>query len=95
MKEKRSRALRGVVGGFAGLLLGVFFVAPTGYYPRLMDVLMVPAVWLFTVWHDLGLPPQGDAALIGPPLVFASLCSLIGVAIGALSCRRRAERSGI
>lgn len=72
----------------AGLVLGLFLVFPTGWHPRFMNVVMQPAVWLFTRWQDLGFGPHGDAALLGPAFVFVASCTLLGSLIGALSRRR-------
>ena len=87
MKARSSRAFRGVVGALGGVFLGAFFVFPNGYYPEVMDPVMHAAWWLFAQWHDLGLPPDGESALLGPAIVFVALCGLIGMLIGAMFYR--------
>ncbi|MGO8689020.1 MAG: hypothetical protein ACLQLG_05255 [Thermoguttaceae bacterium] len=94
MARKASILLRAFLGAAAGLVLGILLMCFESLCPRLLDALGAPAIWVFERWHQLGLPPQGEAALAGPFAAFFIQWILLGAVIGALSgCRRRAGTS--
>ena len=66
MARKASILLRAFLGAIAGLVLGILLMQFEHSCPRLLEALGAPSIWLFERWHQLGLPPQGEAALAGP-----------------------------
>jgi hypothetical protein len=86
-----------LIGAGAGLLfvllqwrLGLSFAA----VGTVMDVLNAPASWAFDRWYRAGLPPQGNAAFVGP---FAA-AFLQWVGIGSLAgflAHRRQKASNL
>jgi len=81
------RMFFGCIGGF---FLALFLMSFERSSPQLLDVVGAPSDWLFKQWHQLGLPPQGKAALAGPFFAFFILWIILGALAGALSaCGRR------
>ena len=94
MARKALILLRAFLGALAGLVLGILLICFESLWPRILNVLGAPAIWLFERWHQLGLPPQGEAAIAGPFVAFFIQWILLGAVIGAFSgCRRRAGAS--
>jgi len=90
MARTRSILLHAFFGAVAGLLLGILLMSLESIQPKLLEVLGSPSSWLFKRWTQLGLPPQGEAALAGPFFAFFIQWIVLGTIIGAvLGCRRR------
>lgn len=60
----------GFGGAVIGLMLAMVLMSFERTCPAIVNVAGAPAVWLFERWHDLGMPPQGEAARAGPFLAF-------------------------
>ncbi len=68
------------VGILIGLVLSFTLPPPVRDY--------MGGVWLARLWHDMGLPPQGEAWAVVPLFTFFAQWLVAGVSIG-LWLRRR------
>jgi hypothetical protein len=90
MIEKRPFLITVPLGTGIGFLVGLTLASSDRISPKVSNALGAPAFWAFEHWHQLGLPPQGEAALAGPYFAFIIQWTIVGAAIGAIwSCRRR------
>jgi hypothetical protein len=90
MIQKRRFLVAVPFGAGIGFLVGLTLASSGRVSTKVSDVLGAPAFWAFQKWHQLGLPPQGEAALAGPYFAFIIQWAIVGAAIGAIcSCRRR------
>lgn len=77
-----------------GVLMVVFFSVFAIALPKIIDdCLNAPAMGLTWLWHEAGLPPQGEAAF-AMPLVFGFVqWFIVGAFIGLWRCRKLQRRS--
>ncbi len=66
---------------FGGLVLVLLMAVETAF-PALGKCLSAPIMALADMWHGMGLPPRGEAAVILPFLCMVVQCFLIGAFIG-------------
>jgi len=85
MNTRRAYSvLLGFIGAVVGLVLAMLLMSFERSCPPIVNVAGAPALWLFERWHDLGLPPQGEAALAGPYFAFFIWWIAVGAIAGAL-----------
>jgi hypothetical protein len=72
-----------VKGGllFGGLIF-VSLMAVETAFPAVGKCLSAPAMGLANVWHGIGLPPRGEAAVMLPFLSMVVECLVLGGLIG-------------
>ena len=91
MEGRRPRTIRWMLGYgvLFGILMVVFFSVFAIALPKIVDdCLNAPAIGLAWLWHEAGLPPQGEAAF-AMPLVFGFIqWFIIGALIGLWRCRK-------
>ena len=71
--------------------LGLAFAAVA----TVMDFLNAPATWAFDRWYRAGLPPQGNAAFVGPFAAALIQWVCLGSLLGFWFGRRRQKASGL
>jgi hypothetical protein len=76
---------------FGGLMF-VFLMAVEIAFPVLGKCLSAPAIGLADVWHGVGLPPRGEAAVMLPFLSLVVQCFLMGALIGLWRYRRLKQK---
>ena len=91
MQGKRHHALARILGW--GVMLGcvmvVFFCLFEPALPTILDEsLNAPAMGLAWLWHESGLPPQGEAAFAMPVIFGFAQWFIVGASIGLWRCRR-------
>ncbi|MCL5098993.1 MAG: hypothetical protein M1608_15955 [Candidatus Omnitrophica bacterium] len=78
-----------LIGLITGLFMVAFFCLFAPALPIIIDnFLNAPAIGLAWWWYEVGLPPQGEAAL-AMPLVFGFIqWFIIGALFGLWRCRK-------
>lgn len=77
---------------FGGLIFVLLMAVETAF-PALGKCLSAPAMALANVWHGMGLPPRGEAAVMLPFLSMVVQCFLIGAFIGLWRYSRLKRKS--
>lgn len=77
--RRKHPLIFGVAIGFAVAVLQMPF---GDAYPTITGILNAPAYGVFQLWHGLGLPPQGEAALAGPFFAMFVQWFVLGLAFG-------------
>jgi hypothetical protein len=80
-------------GGFLfGGLMFVLMIAVHIPFPTLARCLYAPAMEAGSLWHEIGLPPHGEAGFLLPLLFMVMQCFTIGALIGLWRYRRLKRR---
>lgn len=91
MQGQRPRTIPWMLGSglLFGFLMVVFFSVFAIALPKIVDdCLNAPAIGSAWLWHQVGLPPQGEASF-ALPLVFGFIqWFIIGALIGLWRCRK-------
>lgn len=78
------KTLKIFLGAIFGFLFA-FIVYALGFkFPALIEFAVAPAEWIFDKWHQMGLPPQSEAAFVGPLFTLFILWTLIGLIAGII-----------
>src|SRR4051794_33701954 len=90
----RNKGLTFLKGILLGVCLFLVFYEFDQIFPLgLSDVIFFPSTALASLWHQAGLPPEGEAGIVFPVFVFAfgQCCAMGWVLAWLLEPRKREQ----